>query len=122
MSATVAPGRAATSTSRSRAVSGETPPASVAAASAGSTTRPPVLHPRIAPAGGGGGRPGGGRARRQRRIYHTLARHDPPDRVSELFGRCVLDHESAGAGLHRAPQVPGAAERGEDERTDRKST
>ena len=50
MSATVAPSREATSTSRSRPVSGDAPPARVAAASAGSTTRSPSATRRTASA------------------------------------------------------------------------
>src|SRR5215204_6248830 len=50
MSATVAPSRAATSTSRSRPVKGLAPPASVAAASVGSTTRSPAATRRMAAA------------------------------------------------------------------------
>ena len=83
MSATVAPSRAATRTSRSRPVSGDAPPASVAAASAGSTTRSPRAHPAHG--------------------------------IGQLLGRRVLHDEAERAGLHRPPQVPGPAERGQDD-------
>jgi hypothetical protein len=44
-----------------------------------------------------------------------FACHDPADGVGELLGRGVFDDESAGAGFYCPPQVPGAAEGGEDE-------
>ncbi len=83
MSATVAPSRAATSTSRSRPVSGDVPPASVAAASAGSTTRSPRCSRRTASASCSAG--------------------------------ASLTTKPSGAGLHRAAQVAGPAEGGQDQ-------
>ena len=42
-------------------------------------------------------------------------REHPPDRVRQLLDRAVLDEEAARARLHRPAQVPGPAERGQDQ-------
>src|SRR5919198_205382 len=51
----------------------------------------------------------------QARIDDALARHRPPDRARELLGRGVLEQEAGGALLHRAAQVAGPSERGQDQ-------
>ena len=50
---------------------------------------------------------------RPARVDHPQAGVHPADGVGELPGRGVLDHEAAGAGLHRPAQVAGPAERGD---------
>ena len=56
---------------------------------------------------------GGQRLGGQRRVDDPQPRVHPADRVGQLVGRRVLDHEPARAGLHRPPQVARAAERGD---------
>src|SRR5580704_15431169 len=57
------------------------------------------------------GQRGGG----QLRVDDPLPTEHLPDRPGEPVRRGVLDHEARGAGLHRASQVAGAPERGEDD-------
>src|SRR5699024_3944538 len=60
--------------------------------------------------------PAGERFGGQRGVHHAASGVHRPDRLGEFFGGGVLDDETAGTGLQRAAQVPGATEGGHDQR------
>src|SRR5699024_10805662 len=60
--------------------------------------------------------PAGQRLGGQRGIDHAASGVHRPDRLGEFLGGGVLDDETAGSGLQRTAQIPGATEGGHDQR------
>ena len=80
------------------------------------TVAPPrAADEHVALAAGQRRRAAGEGRRGEGRVDDPLAGGDAADGVGELLGRGVLDDEAERAGLHRPAQVPGPAERGEDD-------